>query len=107
MKSIRFVVVAVVLILIGQVVMAHPNHKPVAKQYNQHKRIQHGVHNGQLTVHEARALRMQQAKVRHYKQMAIADGRITHAEKRLINNTQRHNSRNIYHQKHDRQVRRY
>ena len=79
--------------------------KVVNRQYNQHQRIKHGVYNGSLTPREAGALRMQQAKVRHYKQMAMADGRITPAERNLINRTQKQANRNIYHQKHDRQVR--
>lgn len=108
MKSMRFLAVALILMIVGNVSFAHPNHrhKKINKvQYNQHHRINHGVRSGQLTHREAAGLRMQQAKVRHYKQMAMADGRITHAERKLIKNTQYKANRSIYNQKHDRQVR--
>lgn len=108
MKSIRIAMVLVMVMLFaGYAVMAHPNHKKNVKrtQYNQHQRIKHGVYTGKLTNREAAALRMQQAKVRNYKQMAMADGRVTPAEHRLIANTQRQANRNIYNQKHDRQRR--
>lgn len=107
MNSIRITMVLVMLtLLIGHAATAHPNHKNVKKmQYNQHHRIKHGVQSGQLTHREATALRMQQAKVRHYKHMAMADGRVTPAERKLIVNTQRQANRNIYYQKHDRQKR--
>jgi hypothetical protein len=71
------------------------------RQYNQHQRIKHGVRNGELTRGEARQLRMQQAKVKHYRQMAMADGRVTPGERRMINRTQMNASRNIYHKKHN------
>ncbi len=70
-------------------------------QYNQHQRIKQGVRNGQLTKHEARRLHMQQAKVRHYKQMAMADGRVTPRERQMIRHTQKQANRNIYYKKHN------
>ena len=106
MNRIRIAILVVVVMLMGDAAMAHSASKKVVnRQYNQHQRIKHGVYNGSLTPREAGALRMQQAKVRHYKQMAMADGRITPAERNLINRTQKQANRNIYHQKHDRQVR--
>ncbi len=108
MKQITTILAALAIVFAVQTAEAHPHGPRVPqKQYNQHKRIQHGVHNGQLTMPEARMLRAQQAKVRHYKQMAMADGRITPRERNLINRTQAHASRNIYRQKHDGQVRRW
>lgn len=70
-------------------------------QRNQHTRIQHGVHNGQLTRHESRALRLQQAKIRHYKHMAMVDGRISPRERQLLHHEQRKANRNIYRSKHN------
>ena len=108
MKKITIVLAALVMMLAVQTATAHPHgKKQVHKQYNQHKRIQHGVRSGTLTRPEAKMLRGQQAKVRHYKQMAMADGRITPRERQLINRTQMNASRNIYRQKHDGQVRRW
>lgn len=106
MNRIKIAMVVAAVMLMGNVAIAHSAGKKVTnRQYNQHQRIRQGVHAGSLTHHEAATLRMQQAKVRHYKQMAMADGRVTPAERKLINKTQKQASRNIYHQKHDRQVR--
>lgn len=74
-------------------------------QYNQQQRIKHGIKSGQLTRHEARQLRMQQAKVRHYKRMAMADGRVTPRERHLIRHTQKMANRNIYYKKHNKRDR--
>lgn len=105
MKGITFLMAAV-LILAFQVVEAHP-HKRVTDRYhhNPHQRIQHGARTGALTLHETRMLQMQQVKAKSYKKMAMADGRVTQRERQLINRTQHRADRNIYYQKHDRQVR--
>jgi hypothetical protein len=71
------------------------------QQYNQHKRIEQGARNGSLTKHETRNLKMQQAKVRHYKQMAKADGRVTRNERMMIHRAQKNANRNIYCKKHN------
>lgn len=108
MKKLLAGMMVFAMILAVNTTDAHPGCRSVKKkQYNQHARINHGVRNGQLTVREARGLKMQQAKVRHYKTMAMADGRVSPAERRLIRSEQRKASRNIYHQKHDRQTRRW
>lgn len=107
MKAMTLVIATALLTLTLQTVEAHPHPKVTAKQCNQHKRIQNGVRTGQLTRGEAARLRGQQAKVRHYKTMAMADGRVTPRERMVINRAQKNASRNIYRQKHDRQVRRW
>jgi hypothetical protein len=96
----KIVMMLVALIGMMQIAEAHPR-KSAHKQYNQHKRIEHGVHSGQLTPKQAHMLRIQQAKLHNYKVMARADGKITHRERQLINRTQKNANRNIYHQKHD------
>lgn len=107
MKGMTFLL-AVAMILSISVVRAQPHARKTAnRQYNQHKRIQHGVKSGQLTRREAGMLRAQQAKVRNYKRMAAADGRVTRNERIVINRAQRSANRNIYRQKHDGQVRRW
>lgn len=68
MKRITSILAVLAIMLATQTAVAHPHGQRVPhKQYHQHKRIQHGVHTGQLTRHEAKMLRAQQAKVRHYK----------------------------------------
>lgn len=106
MKKIIFAAAVLSIMLFSQIAEANPRDGHY-NQRNQHYRIKQGVHSGQLTRPEAHHLRMQQSKIRNYKTMAMADGRVTHAERRLIHKEQAKANRNIYHQKHDRQVRRY
>lgn len=105
MKQLIFAATLLGTMLFTQMAEAHT--RTQHRQYNQHRRIQQGVRTGQLTHREAMQLRMQQAKVRNYKKMAMADGRVTHNERAMIHDQQRRNNRNIYHQKHDGQQRRY
>lgn len=107
MKKIAMVLAIMILALTVQTAEAHPHGKTGKKQYAQHQRINHGVRNGTLTRREAAVLRMQQNKIRNYKKMAAADGRITPNERVIINRAQRHAHRNIYRQKHDGQYRRW
>lgn len=79
----------------------HINHKRV----HQHDRIHHGVKSGNLTVREARQLRMQQRDINRTVRIAKADGVITPRERAMIRHKQRMASRNIYVQNHDRQHR--
>lgn len=76
---------------------------PVAtkRQVNQHVRIAHGVHNGELTRAEARALKAEQRHIRRVKRRAKADGTVTAEEKLRINRKQRRANRHIHRQKHD------
>ncbi len=106
MKQLIFAATLLGTMLFTQMAEAHTR-TVHHRQYNQHQRIQQGVRSGQLTHREAMQLRMQQAKVRNYKKMAMADGRVTHNERAMIYNQQRKNNNNIYHQKHDGQQRRY
>ena len=93
---------AAVLMFTLQTAEAHPHKRVVDKhQYNQHKRIQQGVHSGQLTRREATALRMQQVKIKSYKRMSKADGRVTHAERKMIRHAEMQASRGIYNKKHN------
>lgn len=105
MKQLIFAATLLGTMLFTQMAEAHT--RTQYRQYNQHQRIHQGVRSGQLTHREAMQLRMQQAKVRNYKKMAMADGRVTHNERAMIHDQQRRNNRNIYHQKHDGQQRRY
>jgi len=105
MKGITFLMAAVFM-LAFQAIQAHPHKRVVDRHHhNSHQRIQHGARTGALTPHETKILQMQQMKVKSYKQMAMADGHVTPRERQLINRTQHRADRNIYYQKHDRQVR--
>lgn len=106
MKQIIVAVAFLGIMLVSAAASAHPRHKNSKKtQYNQQQRIQQGARSGQLTKGETRQLRMQQAKIRHYKQMAKADGRVNRRERQLINREQMYANRSIYQQKHDGQRR--
>ena len=74
------------------------------RQVMQHERIKEGEKSGQLTNKEARHLKMREAKIRHDKREAKADGVVTPQEKAKLNREQNHASRAIAHQKHDAQV---
>lgn len=101
MKVVTIVMAAVFMFSL-QTAEAHAYKRAGDKQqYNQRKRIQDGVQTGQLTHREATALRMQQVKIRSYKQMAKADGRVTHAERKMIRHAEMHSNRNIYNKKHN------
>jgi hypothetical protein len=71
------------------------------RQYNQKERIYHGKQNGSLTKSEAMRLKMQQAKIRNYKQMAKVDGRVSRPEQKLIRHEQGKANRNIYMARHN------
>jgi hypothetical protein len=106
MKQMIFAATLLVALFATTIAEAHGRYNNTRqKQRTQHHRIQQGVRSGQLTHHEARQLRNQQAKVVHYKRMAMADGRVTRDERMLINRTQHNASQNIYRQKHDGQTR--
>ena len=105
MKQVIFAATLLIAMFVTTIAEAHGRHNTRQKQRNQHHRIQQGVRSGQLTHMEARQLRAQQTKVKHYKRMAMADGRVTHNERMMINRAQHNAGKNIYRQKHDRQTR--
>ena len=104
MKQIVFAVALLGAMFMSQVAEARSGHY---KRSSQRDRIHQGIKSGNITHREAMQLRMQQAKIRNFKAMAMADGRVTHSERALIRNEQRHANHNIYHQKHDKQRRHF
>jgi hypothetical protein len=76
-----------------------------ARQAQQANRIRSGVANGDLTRREASGLRSEQRGIRQMERRARADGVVTPRESRQINHAQNRASRNISHQRHDRQQR--
>ena len=99
-------IVAIALFIIGagqttitaqRIYTPHIRHQQVCEQ----KRIYNGVRTGELTPRELSRLEMQQAKIRHDKRYAKADGVVTPYERTVIRTEQARASRNIYRQKHD------
>jgi uncharacterized membrane protein YebE (DUF533 family) len=74
------------------------------RQINQHERIKEGQQSGELTKPEARRLKMREAKIRHDKRAAKADGIVTPEERAKLNREQNRTSRAIHRQKHDEQT---
>lgn len=105
MKQMIFAVTLMGAFLVSNIAMAHrPNVNK--RQHCQQQRIHHGARSGQLTYRESKQLKRQQMHIRHDKRLAMADGRLSPQERQHINREQNKASRNIYHQKHDNQVRR-
>ena len=71
------------------------------KQEVQQKRIAQGVKSGDLTPQETVRLEHQQAKIKHDKRVAKADGVVTPAEKAKLHHEQKKASKHIARQKHD------
>jgi hypothetical protein len=73
------------------------------RQANQEQRIEQGVASGQLTPRETLRLEREQKRVAVAEQKAKADGTVTAAERKKLHHMQDHASKDIRHQKHDRQ----
>lgn len=71
---------------------------------NQHKierRIHQGVRSGTLTRNEARRLQREDMRIQHEKRMAMADGKMTFAERRHIRRQERKLARAINRDEHN------
>jgi hypothetical protein len=76
------------------------------RQNHQQQRIHQGVKHGGLTAHETYRLERQQAHIAGYEARSRADGGGLSAKERVrLEHMQDRASKNIYHQKHDRQGR--
>ncbi len=69
---------------------------------NQRFRINHGIRTGELTRKETRHLRRQQRQIRNLRHRFLADGRLTHRERRILNRRLNRSSERIYALKHNR-----
>ena len=76
-----------------------------ARQRNQQERIGEGVKSGQLTGREAVRLEREERAVRVEERAYKADGKLTPAERKDLNQDLNKVSRDIYNQKHDGQTR--
>jgi hypothetical protein len=108
MKSIIVAGLAAFL-LTGSVLAQTPaerrEHRAEQRQHRQDVRIDKGVASGSVTPHEATHLEHQQRHIDHVEKHAMADGTMNHREAQRMGRMQDRASRNIHHQKHDRQHR--
>ena len=75
------------------------------RQMNQERRIDQGIASGQLTQREANRLERGQDRVDNMENRAKSDGVVTARERNRIQHAQNVESKRIYRQKHDRQIR--
>jgi Spy/CpxP family protein refolding chaperone len=75
----------------------------VQREFNQHRRIQNGVRNGQLNHRQAFRLERQQRSI--HRQMRVMrtrhNGRLTPRDRRILNHRMNVASRRIYRAKHN------
>ncbi len=104
MKSLKFVTV-VVFTALSLPVFAQTTSTPRIdqRQTNQERRIDQGVKSGQLNQKEAARLEKGQARVQKMETKAVADGKVTAKERRMIEHAQDKQSRKIAREKHDKQ----
>jgi len=74
-------------------------------EHREQVRISQGIRSGELTRPEARRLEAEQARIHVDERFARADGHLTVRERERLQNELRHASHDIYHQKHDNQIR--
>ena len=72
-----------------------------ARQRNQRKRINQGVHSGELTRDEAKSVRQEEKTVREEERAYKSDGKLTPAERKDLHDDLNKTSKDIYQQKHD------
>ena len=76
-----------------------------AREHTQKARINQGVATGELTQREAARMRGREAGITAEKRAMKADGVVTPQERQDLRRTENRDSRAIYRQKHDGQVR--
>ena len=105
--NIRIVAIACAVVFASGAAVAQTTSTPRIdqRQENQQKRIDKGVQSGALNEKEARRLEKGQQRVQKAENKAMADGTVTAKEKRKIEHMQDNQSRKIYREKHDKQVR--
>lgn len=77
----------------------------VQRNINQEKRVEAGIQNGSVTNHEAAKLERGQARVDHKEAVAARDGHVGAHEQAGVQRAENRQSRRIFKQKHDAQVR--
>jgi len=71
---------------------------------NQQLRIENGLKSGELNTREAAKLEREEAKINRVEAKAMADGKVTAAERNRIDHLQDKASRDIHKEKHDAQT---
>jgi hypothetical protein len=92
----RILILGVVFALFTTAASAQRGHDAT-----QHQRIQKGFQSGQLTRTEKFRLHNDQARYRHSKRRAVADRRMSPAERRRLSHMKHHDSRRIYAMRHN------
>jgi hypothetical protein len=72
-----------------------------ARQANQDARVDAGIANGSLTGHEVARIDRQEQRLDNATDRALSDGDLSRGEFVRLNHAYNHESRFIYHQKHD------
>jgi len=73
------------------------------REANQDKRIDQGVASGQLTPRETKRLELREKRIASTEARAKADGTVTGKERKHLLKMENHASRDIAHEKHDKQ----
>ncbi len=107
MNNRLFSTAAALLVVAGLATAQAQTRTPVvnAREQNQRARIRQGVATGELNRREAARMRGREAGLTAEKRAARADGVVTPGERRDLRQTENRDSRAIYRQKHDAQVR--
>lgn len=100
-----FLVSIFVLKFIVSEAHAQTNHQR-KRNHRQQERIQKGVESGQLTRNEAKKLRREEKEIRKAERSAEADGIVTVAEKKKIQQMQNNVSQDINKMKHNKRKQR-
>ena len=105
--SIRIAALACAIVFASGVAVAQTTSTPRIdqRQANQQKRIDEGVKSGELNAKEAQRLQKGQQRVQNAETKAMSDGTVTKKEQRKIEHMQDQQSKKIYREKHDKQVR--
>ena len=99
----RQFITATAIIVVGLAWSDAATAGPLKKRIqNQHYRITEGIASGELTYREARQLRHQHRKIRRMRHHFLADGRLTHRERRILHYRLDRNSKRIHALKHNR-----
>ena len=104
----KHIMVATLVIIMGLAWAGSASAGPLKKRMkNQHHRIRDGVASGELTYREARGLRQHHRVTRRLRHYFLADGRLTHHERRILHRRLDRNSERIYARKHNGRHRRH
>ena len=105
MRKIVSLFVAVVFVFGASVASMAGSHGINQREYREQQRINQGIRSGELTRGEARRLEAGLARVKIDERFARSDGSLNPRERARLNRELNHESRGIYHQKHDGQDR--